>query len=143
MPRRLVLLSVALAIAAAAASQTTGSRLPQLVPPSLTGHDLYDFYCASCHGRDGRGAGPVAPALRSAPTNLTQLALHNGGVFPQARVQAYVTNDAGIRTAAHGTSEMPVWGPIFRSLDPSDTMVRIRIGNIVAYLESIQERPSH
>jgi hypothetical protein len=33
---------------------------------------------------------------------------------------------------------MPVWGPIFRGLDPSDTRVNVRIANLVGYIESIQ-----
>ena len=35
--------------------------------------------------------------------------------------------------------DMPIWGPTFRSLEPSDTLVATRIANIVAYLESIQQ----
>ena len=56
---------------------------------------------------------------------------------------AYVTNDADIRMASHGSYEMPVWGPVFRALDASDTRARVRIANVVSYLESIQERPTH
>jgi hypothetical protein len=35
---------------------------------------------------------------------------------------------------------MPVWGPTFRSLDPSDTRVKVRIANLVAYIASIQAK---
>jgi hypothetical protein len=36
---------------------------------------------------------------------------------------------------------MPVWGPIFRALDPSnERLTLIRIENLVGYLESIQAR---
>ena len=34
---------------------------------------------------------------------------------------------------------MPVWGPTFTALDPSDKVVIVRIFNVVAYLESIQK----
>jgi hypothetical protein len=34
---------------------------------------------------------------------------------------------------------MPVWGPIFKALDPNDErLVLVRLDNIVRYLESIQ-----
>ena len=35
---------------------------------------------------------------------------------------------------------MPVWGPIFQALDPQDRMNRIRIENVVAFIESIQTK---
>jgi hypothetical protein len=35
---------------------------------------------------------------------------------------------------------MPVWGPIFRGLDSSDTMNKVRIANLVGYLESMQPK---
>jgi mono/diheme cytochrome c family protein len=99
---------------------------------------VFEFYCASCHGRDATGHGPVAAALKRPPPDLTQLARNDGGVFPRERVQAFVTNDGGLLAAAHGTREMPVWGPIFRGLDPSDTLATVRIANVVRYIESIQ-----
>ena len=136
-------LLVASLAAAAAVAQTTGPHNPPLVISSLAGRDLYDFYCASCHGRNGKGDGPVASALKTSPGDLTRLALRNGGVFPTARVTAFVMNDSDIRMASHGSYEMPVWGPVFRALDSSDTMARVRIANVVSYIESIQERPTH
>jgi hypothetical protein len=35
---------------------------------------------------------------------------------------------------------MPVWGPIFRALDPNDTRTRVRIDAIVSYVASIQAK---
>ena len=57
--------------------------------------------------------------------------------LPRAWVESFVTN-RGEPVPAHGTADMPVWGPTFRSLDTSDARVTIRIANVVAYLESIQ-----
>jgi hypothetical protein len=65
------------------------------------------------------------------------LAANNGGVFPVEEVRALITHGR-LDATAHGSPEMPVWGPIFRSLDPSDEIVRARIDNIVAYLRNIQ-----
>src|SRR5688572_7423399 len=109
---------------------------PSLVIGSLAGRDNFDAYCAPCHGRSGRGDGPVAAELKTAPADLTTLARRNEGEFPRARVTELVTG-TGAGVAAHGSSEMPLWGALFRSLDPSDARVTQRIGNVVGYIESI------
>lgn len=131
-----VVITVAAALCALA--QTTGPRNPPLVIRSLAGKDLFELYCASCHGRDGKGNGPVAAALKTAPPDLQLLARRNRGEFPRRRVEEFVTNGRDAPAQAHGATDMPVWGPVFRGLDPSDTLVRIRIANVVQYLESIQ-----
>jgi hypothetical protein len=52
-------------------------------------------------------------------------------------VAAYITGiDRPI--TAHGTSEMPVWGPAFRALDASDRRAAVRVSAIVDHLESMQ-----
>ena len=121
-------------------AQTTGPANPPLVLSSMYGRDLFEFYCATCHGRNGKGGGPAAPALRTLPPDLTTLAARAGGTFPKARVEAFVTGSPAGGPAAHGSSEMPVWGPIFKGLDSNDTMNRIRVSNIVGHIESIQGR---
>jgi len=121
-----------------AAQQSTQDKPFSLLSPSLYGVDNFHDYCSPCHGRDGRGHGPVAAALKTAPSDLTTLAAKNNGVFPRARVREYITNGAD-DIAAHGTSAMPVWGPTFRALDTSDRSVAIRIANVVEYLASIQK----
>ena len=121
-----------------ASGQTTGQKNPPLVISSMYGPDLFAFYCASCHGRDGKGSGPVVPALKTPPPDLTTITRRNSGTFPRARVESFVTGDGDRLTPAHGSKEMPVWGPIFRGLDPRDTTNKVRITNIVGYIESIQ-----
>ncbi len=121
------------------AGQGTGGTSLPLVIPSMSGGDLFRFYCASCHGRDGQGDGPVAAALTRRPPDLTTIASRNGGRFPTDRVEGFVTGNRE-PTLAHGSAEMPVWGPIFRALDPQDRMNRIRIENVVAFIESIQSK---
>jgi mono/diheme cytochrome c family protein len=123
---------------AAGGQRSTADKPQSLLRPSLAGADNYTSYCAPCHGSDGRGHGPVAPALTTPPADLTKLASRNNGVFPRTRVQDFVTNGTPA-IAAHGSSAMPVWGPTFRSLDSSDKLVTIRIANVIAYLESIQQ----
>jgi len=110
-----------------------------LLTPSLAGQDVFKSYCAPCHGQDGTGHGPVASALKTSPANLTLLARRNGGTYPRAAVEAFVT---GGKTSveAHGSSDMPVWGPTFRALEPSDRLVKARIKSVVDYVQSIQAR---
>ena len=121
------------------AGQQTGRTPPPLLIPSMVGADLFRFYCATCHGREGKGDGPVASALNRRPPDLTTIARRNGGRFPADRVEAFVTGDRE-PTLAHGSADMPVWGPIFQALDTQDRMNRIRIENVVAFIESIQAK---
>jgi mono/diheme cytochrome c family protein len=133
-------LALVLAVCHGALAQTTGTRLPSLTSPSLAGRDLFEFYCATCHGRDGKGHGPVAAALKVPPPDLTRLARDNGGTFPRHRLATFINQDSRARVPSHGTSDMPVWGPIFRGLDPSDTLVKVRIDNLVDYIEAMQAK---
>jgi mono/diheme cytochrome c family protein len=134
-----------LAASAQTAPPTSGSQAakPEIkhVPASYTspssGKEMYDSYCASCHGVDGKGDGPAAPALKAVPTNLTTLAVKNSGTFPAAHVATKIQGGAMI--PAHGSKEMPVWGPIFMTMGGHSTaQVELRIRNLTNYLESIQ-----
>ena len=115
---------VAVTAFAAAAQRSTADTPRSLLTPSLAGRDNFNAYCSPCHGRDGTGNGPVASALKTRPANLTMLARRAGGTFPARRVEAFITN-GGTKLAAHGSSEMPVWGPTFLALEPSDTLVKL------------------
>ena len=127
-------------VSTVAGSQGARQALPPLVPDSLVGSVSFDLYCASCHGRSGRGDGPTAAALKTKPADLTVLSRGNRGVFPRARVLDFVEGSS--RAAAHGSAEMPVWGPTLRALDASDARVTVRLQNLVAFLESIQQGPA-
>jgi mono/diheme cytochrome c family protein len=105
---------------------------------SLSGRDLFQFYCASCHGREGKGDGPVAASLKRPPPDLTAIASRHDGRFPTHEIERFVSGDTLL--VAHGDREMPVWGPIFASLEPHDRLTRIRIENVVAFVESLQAR---
>jgi mono/diheme cytochrome c family protein len=113
---------------------------PQVLTESLAGRDSFDRYCAPCHGVGGRGDGPVATELKTRPADLTRLAGRNNGSFPAERVSAFVTG-TGRSLPAHGTAEMPVWGPTFRAFE-ADARVGERIKNLVAYLGTIQQATS-
>ncbi len=106
---------------------------------SLTkGVDLYLRYCAVCHGKDGKGGGPAAAALKTAPTDLTGLAQSKGGKFPVGTVRQLL--GGGSSTPAHGSEEMPIWGPVFRAMNPNQSIAKLRVDNLVRYLESIQAK---
>jgi hypothetical protein len=130
------LFTIGVAIASAGQSSRQGVP-PRLVIESMTGEDSFMFYCATCHGVGGRGDGPVARSLKTPPPDLTILTKRNGGTFPRSDVISFVTGVSD-KLPTHGPSDMPVWGPIFRALDPSDARVKIRIENIVNFIESIQ-----
>jgi mono/diheme cytochrome c family protein len=135
--------SLAVAVLACLAAPLGARYEVQPTPPilieSLAGRDSFDLYCSSCHGRTGRGDGPVGPALTTLPTDLTRLAQRNAGVFPAESVRAFVIG-VGRPIVAHGTSDMPVWGPLFRFFE-SDVRVRERVANVVAYIETLQQKP--
>lgn len=129
-----------LALLAPTAAHAQAAKPVPFPAESLVGKDSFDAYCASCHGTDGRGNGPVAASLRNIPTDLTALASRNRNSFPREQVTAILMGTS--RTVvAHGTRAMPIWGPMFRMFE-SDARARVRIDNLVAYLETIQVRPS-
>ena len=74
------------------------------------GRKLFLQYCASCHGMDGKGGGPVAGQLKTAPHDLTKIEKEDGK-FPFNRVQRIVSGEG---VEVHGTKEMPVWGTYLR-----------------------------
>jgi len=103
---------------------------------STQGADLFRAYCASCHGTDGKGHGPAAPALRATVPDLTAIARNSGGQFPTDRVRRIITGDHLV--ASHGSREMPVWGPIFHQVEQDVDRGNVRVENLLKYLESIQ-----
>ena len=101
---------------------------------------MYTAYCAVCHGLTGKGDGPAAPALKTPAANLTELSKNNGGKYPALRVEAIL--DFGVPTAAHGSKDMPIWGPLFDSLVHNATRAEthLRIMNLTDYLKTLQVR---
>jgi mono/diheme cytochrome c family protein len=106
---------------------------------STAGPDLFRAYCASCHGSDGKGHGPAATSFKTKMPDLTTLAARNGGKFPLARVKQTILGDDTV--AAHGSREMPVWGPIFHQVEDDVDRGYVRVDNLLKYLQSIQAAP--
>jgi mono/diheme cytochrome c family protein len=103
--------------------------------PSVIGPDLFRAYCASCHGVDARGKGPAAPALKTSVPDLTLLSKRNLGRFPTDHVREVII---GGQVVAHGSREMPVWGPILHQVEGDQDWGNVRVDNLVKYLASIQ-----
>ena len=91
-----------------------------------TGQALYVRYCASCHGTDGRGQGPVADSLKQPPPDLTTLAQRTGGHLDERQLMAVIDGERLVR--AHGPRDMPVWGAIFdKELEDEPFGFRVRL----------------
>ena len=103
----------------------------------VSGKEMFLSYCASCHGKDAKGDGPAATALKSLPADLTGLSKRNGGKYPSDKVTAILRGQANL--VPHGDQEMPVWGPVFwRMSGGHEELVQARIANLNRYLESLQ-----
>jgi len=113
-------------------------REPARPIDSVQGADVYQAYCAVCHGKDGKGHGPAAPALKMPVPDLTMLAKKSGG-FSSADVEAAILG-TGKMTPAHGSPEMPIWGPVFRALNPDEGTRKLRVVNLIKYIESLQAK---
>jgi len=106
--------------------------------PANDGAANYTAYCAACHGTSAKGDGPAAAALKLPPTDLTRLAANTHGQFPALHVKAVILNADG---TAHGSKDMPVWGPVFRSLSAGEQGdVELRVANLTKYIESLQAK---
>ena len=115
-------------------------------PKMDVGKREFEANCASCHGMDGKGRGPLVELLRKSPPDLTQLSKANQGVFPMNRL--YTTIE-GENVAAHGSRDMPVWGRDYRVKDaeyfmdaPYDAqgLVRARILSLLEYIHRLQAK---
>jgi len=81
-----------LAISGSLAAQAK-PQIVQRVPSATDGDDpvsMFREYCAACHGPEGKGNGPAAPALKTVPADLTRISARNGGKFPDTKVRRYI-----------------------------------------------------
>lgn len=110
---------------------------------------LFQLYCASCHGQDARGNGPVASDLKTPPPSLREIAKRRDGEFNEQEIAAFI--DGRNMPRAHGTLEMPIWGRLFgyaaqaEGTLSSDQLAlekdtKHRIALLVQYLRFIQDK---
>ena len=124
----------ALALAAGAAQAQTKVEKAPAQRTAIDGKTMYDSYCAVCHGKDAKGNGPAATALKKAPTDLTRISANNAGAFPEVRVRRYI--EGLDEVPAHGSRDMPMWGDVFKALDRD--MAQIRISALVEHVKTLQ-----
>lgn len=142
MAKRSILLlgfAVAMLTMFSVAQEKEIKHVPVKPTSAASGKEMYDTYCAVCHGKDGKGNGPAADALKTPPTDLTTLAQKNGGKYPSDHVSATVHGDQAI--PAHGTKDMPIWGNLFWHMSQGhNAEVQLRIANLNKYIESLQAK---
>ncbi len=107
------------------------------------GGTYFFTYCASCHGDDAKGGGPMVPVLNVTPPDLTGLSARNGGVFPTARVAYQI--DGRDPLLAHG-GPMPIYGDLFegesaalKTQSGQPILVGKGIADVIAWLEAVQQ----
>ena len=122
-------------------SQTTIKKTPIKRTSAASGEEMYNSYCAVCHGKDGKGNGPATAALSVPSPDLTTLAQRHGGKYPADYVGTVLRS--GVQEAkAHGSKDMPIWGPLFGSIGGGAASPEInqRIYNMSKYIESLQAK---
>ena len=124
---------VALVAAGARAQQST-----EAFSGGTDGAAVYKTYCATCHGVDAKGDGPLAQNLRETPADLTRLAKRSGGRFDAPAVHRMIDGRDPLKN--HGGPDMPVWGDAFRRSGEgySEEAVRARIAALVEHLRAQQ-----
>jgi mono/diheme cytochrome c family protein len=114
-------------------------HVPVKQTSAASGKEMYNMYCAVCHGTTGKGGGPAADALKTVPTDLTALTKNEGGKFPSAHVASAIRGD--INVPAHGSKDMPIWGNLFWHMSQGhEGEVQLRVANLTNYIESLQAK---
>jgi mono/diheme cytochrome c family protein len=136
---RIFIVALAVAMAPAVGSAQADKPAPTLKreaakpTSSSDGAQMFASYCAACHGKLGRGDGPAAAALKVKPADLTQLKKNHGGTFSNKDFEEKINGMA--MSSAHGTTDMPIWGPIFREIAGSP---ELRVYNLKKYIDALQ-----
>jgi mono/diheme cytochrome c family protein len=116
-----------------------GAAAGQDAAASVSGAYDYRVHCASCHGAEGKGDGPMVDNLRFHPPDLSLLSRRAGGSYPADRVQRVV--DGRVPLKGHGGTDMPIWGDAFKNAETGydEGSVRRRIQGVVEYLRTLQK----
>ena len=116
---------------------------PLAAQDAVQGAQLYNSHCATCHGLEATGKGPMAPVLLLQPSNLTTLTERHEGVFPIERIVMRI--DGRDPLVSHG-SPMPVYGEFFDGEDiilktekGQPVLTSVPIADLLAYLEGLQQ----
>jgi len=134
----LLLWSLSCIVAAQSPKESGSPDRNQPARTPIEGAKIFQYYCAVCHGADGRGRGPAAAALKHATPDLTLIAQRNRGRFPYPRIKEVITGNSGL--LAHGDREMPIWGPIFHEIEADQDWGEVRLEAITRQLQSMQQK---
>jgi len=98
-------------------------------PLAYEGRRLYVSYCQLCHGTDGKGAGPLAKAMKISPADLTTTIR----VRSDAILTKIITGEGGPTITGRDrhnliSDAMPEWKDIFS---------KTQIKSLIAYLRFI------
>lgn len=106
-----------------------------------SGAILFKLHCASCHGEDARGNGPVAEFINVKVPDLTRISAAHGGNFPADEVFRVIDGQAEVH--AHGTRHMPVWGYEFFGQQADDERAHReateKVEALVNYVRKLQK----
>jgi mono/diheme cytochrome c family protein len=126
-----------LAVVAAVAAASAQVKAPR--QDYTSGAYLYRTFCASCHGEQGHGDGPVTATLSKRPQDLATIATRRGGAFPRAEVYAII--DGRRPVPGHGPADMPIWGDVLKVTEGHDeAIIKRRIDALVMHIESLQAK---
>ena len=134
-----VLISIAMLAGAQEQAQKVVKHVPVKPTSAASGEEMFNTYCAVCHGKDGKGNGPAAEALKVPPPDLTVLTKNNKGSYPSLKVSAVIRGEQAL--PAHGSKDMPVWGSLFWKMSQGhESEVQQRIANLNKHVESMQQK---
>ena len=115
---------------------------PAAAQDAARGEETYMKHCATCHGIEASGMGPMSGVLMIKPSDLSTLAARNAGVFPVERVVKRI--DGRDPLVSHG-SPMPVYGDFFEGRDVAlrtasgqPILTSRPVVDLVAYLQAVQ-----
>jgi mono/diheme cytochrome c family protein len=112
-------------------------KVPLTYTDPTNGKEMFNTYCAVCHGLDCKGNGPAATALKTPLSDLSLLSRTHEGKFPMTLVRGTL-HGGPTMPAGHGSTDMPIWGPLLSSGQQDQGMAELRIRNISKYIESLQ-----
>ena len=128
----------ALVLVLVLAAAGTGARADEA--PDMSGQQLYQDFCAVCHGANAHGSNPGGQALTAKIPDLTLLAARHHGTFPAEEVHRII--DGRLIRWGHGSRQMPVWGSEFYGYEGEDATRRARVAHLidqlVEYLRTVQ-----
>ena len=128
MTLRVLTMAACAVIVGCASTEPSSRRMAE-----LSGPELFERLCASCHGATGRGDGPVAPLVKVGVPDLTLIAFRDGGEFPAEDVHRII--DGRSERPAHGPRDMPVWGwQFYDGTNLDDSAERARVDALISRL---------